>query len=160
MVATTVAASLSLDLLDQTEPRHWWGITRLNSSWKHWYILGFCMFLLVGLHCPWQWSAEQSALWRCRVCRSMKGRGAGGAGTVTWCTCKQCSSNCCPSSWDKQNLTSIHYSSRCKKNRVLVYIDHISIHPHREGVKKKQLIHIEPTSPSSCPPQWAPGASG
>ena len=32
IVATTVAASLSLDLLDQTEPRHWWGITRLNSS--------------------------------------------------------------------------------------------------------------------------------
>ena len=27
-----MAASLSLDLLDQTEPRHWWGITRLNSS--------------------------------------------------------------------------------------------------------------------------------
>ena len=34
MVATTVAASLSLDLLDQTEPRHWWGITRLNSSYN------------------------------------------------------------------------------------------------------------------------------
>ena len=41
MVATTVAASLSLDLLDQTEPRHWWGITRLNSSCQNQYTFAF-----------------------------------------------------------------------------------------------------------------------
>ena len=87
MVATTVAASLSLDLLDQTEPRHWWGITLLNSSWKYSMLLS--LHLLIDLHCPWQWSAEQSAWWRCRVWQSRRARGGGGAGTGTSCTCKK-----------------------------------------------------------------------